>query len=217
MTMCSTSSILWTCLNNLMTIESADFIASYPRQSQCPKNGKPEFAFIGRSNVGKSSLINMLTNRKGLAKVSQTPGKTQLLNFFLINNRWHLVDLPGYGYAKLSKSKQKELSKMINGYMQNREELVLAFVLIDVNITPPSKNDLDFINGLGELGVPFALVFTKCDRIGATTVQHNVDTFMAALSETWETLPKHFLSSSEKARGRDEILEYIAFLVKKHK
>ena len=200
-----------------MTIESADFIASYPRQSQCPKNGKPEFAFIGRSNVGKSSLINMLTSRKGLAKVSQTPGKTQLLNFFLINNRWHLVDLPGYGYAKLSKSKQKELSKMINGYMQNREELVLAFVLIDVNITPPSKNDLDFINGLGELGVPFALVFTKCDRIGATTVQHNVDTFMAALSETWETLPKHFLSSSEKARGRDEILEYIAFLVKKHK
>jgi GTP-binding protein len=200
-----------------MTIESADFIASYPRQSQCPKNGKPEFAFIGRSNVGKSSLINMLTSRKGLAKVSQTPGKTQLLNFFLINNRWHLVDLPGYGYAKLSKSKQKELSKMINGYMQNREELVLAFVLIDVNITPPSKNDLDFINGLGELGVPFALVFTKCDRIGATTVQHNVDAFMAALSETWETLPKHFLSSSEKARGRDEILEYIAFLVKKHK
>jgi GTP-binding protein len=200
-----------------MTIESADFIASYPRQSQCPKNDKPEFAFIGRSNVGKSSLINMLTNRKGLAKVSQTPGKTQLLNFFLINNRWHLVDLPGYGYAKLSKSKQKELSKMINGYMQNREELVLAFVLIDVNITPPSKNDLDFINGLGELGVPFALVFTKCDRIGATTVQHNVDAFTAALSETWETLPKHFLSSSEKARGRDDILEYIAFLVKKHK
>ena len=197
-----------------MNIETAEFIASYPKQSLCPKDGRPEFAFIGRSNVGKSSLINMLTHRKGLAKVSGTPGKTQLLNFFLINKFWYLVDLPGYGYAKLSKEKQKTLAKMISSYMQNRQELVLAFVLIDANIAPPSKNDLEFVNNLGEIGVPFALVFTKCDRIGATTIQNNVDAFMNALSQSWDTLPPYFLSSSERTRGRDELLDFIAKSIK---
>ncbi len=200
-----------------MNIETAEFVASYPRESMCPKDGRPEFAFIGRSNVGKSSLINMLTNRKGLAKVSGTPGKTQLLNFFNINQQWYLVDLPGYGYAKLSKEKQKTLSKMISHYMQRREDLALAFVLIDVNIHPPAKNDLEFINSLGEIGVPFALVFTKCDRTGGTTIEHNVQAFMDALSETWETLPQYFLTSSERTRGRDEILGYISKLIKKLK
>ncbi len=200
-----------------MTIESAEFVASYPRQSMCPTDGRPEFAFIGRSNVGKSSLINMLTSRKGLAKVSGTPGKTQLLNYFNINKKWYLVDLPGYGYAKLSKEKQRTLSKMISAYMKMREDLVLAFVLIDANITPPSKNDLEFLNNLGEIGVPFALIFTKCDRIGETTVQNNVDAFLAAMSESWETLPPYFLSSSERARGREEILGYIGTMIAKLK
>jgi GTP-binding protein len=198
-----------------MTIESADFVCSYPRADMCPKDGRAEFAFIGRSNVGKSSLINMLTQRKGLAKVSGTPGKTQLINFFLINKQWHLVDLPGYGYAKLSKEKQAGLAKMIAMYMKTREDLALAFVLIDVNINPPSKIDLEFINSLGEIGVPFALVFTKCDRLGATTAQKHIDAFMAALADTWETLPHYFLSSSERTRGREEILDYINGIIKR--
>ena len=197
-----------------MMIQSADFVASYPHVGACPKSPLPEFAFIGRSNVGKSSLINMLTQRKGLAKVSQTPGKTQLLNFFLINEKWHLVDLPGYGYAKVSKKKQGVLSDMISGYLSRRESLALAFVLIDVNINPPSRIDLQFINSLGELGVPFALIFTKCDRIGGSTIEQNVQAFLHELSETWETLPPYFLSSSERVRGREEVLDYIANCLK---
>jgi GTP-binding protein len=191
-----------------MDIKSADFIASFPKESACPKDKRPEFAFIGRSNVGKSSLINMLTARKGLAKVSGTPGKTQLLNFFLINQKWHLVDLPGYGYARLSKEKQKVLARMIDGYLRNREQLSLAFVLIDANV-PPMKIDLDFINGLGEQGVPFALVFTKADRLGKVVLEKNIQTFLESLSETWETLPPYFVSSAERRMGRAEILEYI--------
>ncbi len=191
-----------------MEINSANFVASYPKATQCPNDGIPEFAFIGRSNVGKSSLINMLTARRGLAKVSATPGKTQLINFFLINNAWHLVDLPGYGYARVSKSQHKKLSDMINGYFFNRMLLACAFVLIDSNI-PPNKNDLEFINGLGEMQVPFVLVFTKTDRIGKATLDHHVNLMMEALSETWETLPQYFISSSEYKTGREEILTFI--------
>lgn len=190
-----------------MEVNSAEFVASYPKVSQCPKDGKPEFAFIGRSNVGKSSLINMLT-RKGLAKVSATPGKTRLLNYFLINKTWYLVDLPGYGYARVSKDQQKTLANMINGYFYNRTELFCAFVLIDSNI-PPSKIDIAFINGLGEQSVPFAIAFTKTDRIGKPTIDKNIALFMDELSKTWETLPPYFITSSERKTGKTEILDFI--------
>lgn len=190
-----------------MEINSAEFVASFPKESLCPTDGKAEFAFIGRSNVGKSSLINMLT-RKGLAKVSATPGKTQLLNFFLINHTWYLVDLPGYGYARLSKDKRRSLSNMIDGYLLRRQTLALAFVLIDSTL-PPMKIDLDFVNGLGEHQVPFALAFTKADRIGKVTLENNIAAFMARLSETWETLPPYFITSAERRTGKEEILDYI--------
>ena len=190
-----------------MDINSAEFVASFPRESQCPTDGKAEFAFIGRSNVGKSSLINMLT-RKGLAKVSGTPGKTQLLNFFLINKTWYLVDLPGYGYARLSKKKRTELSMMIEGYLLNRQTLALAFVLVDSTL-PPMKIDLELINQLGENQIPFAIAFTKTDRIGRDTVQKNIAQFMSVLSETWETPPHYFVTSAERRTGKEEILGYI--------
>jgi GTP-binding protein len=199
-----------------MEINTTEFVGSFPKTSLCPTDGKAELAFIGRSNVGKSSLINMLTGKKGLAKVSQTPGKTQLLNFFLINHYWYLVDLPGYGYAKVSKVKQKVLSGMIKSYLFQREALLIAFVLIDPNI-PPTKIDLEFINGLGEGNVPFALVFTKTDKLGKVAVQQSVERFLAALSETWETLPPYFVTSSEYRTGRPEMLEYIDGLLKLHK
>lgn len=200
----------------VMEISSAVFVTSYPKVSLCPKGGPPEFAFIGRSNVGKSSLINMLTGRKGLAKVSGTPGKTRLINFFLINQQWHLVDLPGYGYARVSKSERKTLENMINGYFQQRLELCCAFVLIDSNI-PPTRIDLDFVNGLGEMQVPFVLAFTKSDRIGKVQLEDNIGAFMAKLSETWETLPAYFITSSEKRTGREEILNFIEETIKKLK
>lgn len=195
-----------------MEVTSAEFVASYPKASQCPKDGRPEFAFIGRSNVGKSSLINMLT-RKGVAKVSATPGKTRLLNYFLINKTWYLVDLPGYGYARVSKEQQKTLANMINGYFLNRKELICAFVLIDSNI-PPTKIDLEFINGLGENGIPFAIAFTKTDRIGKTTLDKNIALFMDELSKTWETLPPCFITSSERKTGKTEILDFIGKALK---
>lgn len=198
-----------------MEVKSAEFIASYPKVTACPKDGKPEFAFIGRSNVGKSSLINMLTY-KGLAKVSGTPGKTRLLNFFLINQSWYLVDLPGYGYARVSKSEQRNLQGMISSYFRYREELISAFVLIDSTIEP-TKIDLDFINGLGEAQVPFVIVFTKADRIGSDTLNKNIAAFMGKLSETWENLPTYFVSSAEKRIGRTELLEFIAKWSKKAK
>lgn len=191
-----------------MEINSAVFVSSYPKESSCPKGGPPEFAFIGRSNVGKSSLINMLTARTGLAKVSGTPGKTRLLNFFLINKLWHLVDLPGYGYARVSKGERKALKSLIDGYFLRRMELCCAFVLVDSNI-PPSKIDLEFINGLGSMQVPFVVVFTKADRIGKQQLEDNVGAFMDKLSETWETLPPHFVTSSEKRTGREELLGFI--------
>jgi len=199
-----------------MEISSADFVASYPKERACPKGGPPEFAFIGRSNVGKSSLINMLTARKGLAKVSGTPGKTRLLNFFLINKRWNLVDLPGYGYARVSKTERKALESLINGYFSQREELSCAFVLIDSNI-PPTKIDLDFVNSMGEMQVPFVLVFTKADRIGKVTLDENIAAFLGKLSETWETLPNYFISSAERRTGRDEMLEFIENTLRKMK
>lgn len=196
-----------------MEIHNPEFIASYPRERDCPTDGRPEFAFIGRSNVGKSSLINMLTGRKGLAKVSATPGKTQLLNYFLIDQKWYLVDLPGYGYAKVSKGKQRELSNMIDGYLMNRQPLVLAFVLVDSNV-PPQKLDIQFINGLGEAGVPFALVFTKADKLGHNTLQRNLQAFFGELGKTWETMPPHFVTSSERSRGKEDILGYIGEALK---
>lgn len=190
-----------------MEVISAEFVASYPKESQCPKDGRPEFAFIGRSNVGKSSLINMLT-RKGLAKVSGTPGKTRLLNYFLINKSWYLVDLPGYGYARVSKSERKTLESMINGYFLNRQTLFCAFVLIDSNIAP-TKIDLEFINSLGERAIPFAICFTKTDRIGKATLEKNTEAFMCELSKTWETLPPYFITSAERKTGKTEILSFI--------
>jgi len=191
-----------------MEINSADFVASYPKESACPKGGPPEFAFIGRSNVGKSSLINMLTARKGLAKVSGTPGKTRLLNFFLINKLWHLVDLPGYGYARVSKGDRRGLGNLINGYFERRQELSCAFVLIDSNIAP-TKIDLDFVNSLGEMQVPFVIACTKADRIGKPQLEENIAAFLGKLSQTWETLPNYFITSAERRTGRDEILEFI--------
>ncbi|MBL7825545.1 MAG: YihA family ribosome biogenesis GTP-binding protein [Saprospiraceae bacterium] len=191
-----------------MVIQSANFVASYPRVSMCPDTHQPEFAFIGRSNVGKSSLINMLTGKKGLAKVSGTPGKTRLLNFFLINNNWHLVDLPGYGFAKVSKKEQDNLTTMINGYLMKRQQLALAFVLIDSNL-PPKSIDLDFINKLGEFEIPFAILFTKSDRIGKALLEKHVQMFLDALSEHWENLPLHFITSSQYRIGREEVLQYI--------
>jgi GTP-binding protein len=191
-----------------MEVNTAEFVASFPKESACPKDGKPEFAFIGRSNVGKSSLINMLTARKGLAKVSATPGKTRLLNYFLINRYWYLVDLPGYGYARVSKGEKKTLSGMIDGYLLNRTNMKLAFVLIDPNI-PPMKIDLEFINNLGEHQIPFAIAFTKTDKLGKVTLENNVNRFLQELSNTWETLPPWFVTSAERRNGKEEILAYI--------
>ncbi len=193
-----------------MEIRKAEFVSSFTAENQCPKTGWPEFAFIGRSNVGKSSLINMLTGRKGLAKVSGTPGKTRLINYFNINDRWYLVDLPGYGFAKVSKSQQRALSNMIEGYLAKRQTLALAFVLIDANV-PPMRIDLEFINSLGEMRVPFAIVFTKTDRHKKGVSQSdNIAAFLEALSQYWEPLPKYFLSSAATGAGRSELLECVS-------
>ncbi len=199
-----------------MDITSADFTCSYAKVTDCPADGPTEFAFIGRSNVGKSSLINMLTGRKGLAKVSGTPGKTRLINFFLINNAWHLVDLPGYGFARLPKKEQRKLADMIDGYLQHREQMALAFVLIDSNI-PPTKIDMEFINWLGEHGIPFAILFTKSDRIGKLTLENNVKLFLEELAKSWENPPPYFITSSEHRTGRDEVLAYVAKVIRQLK
>ena len=174
----------------------------------CPKDTKPEYAFIGRSNVGKSSLINMLTNNKKLAKTSATPGKTLLINHFIINNEWYLVDLPGYGFAKRSKKEVQKLEQMINGYILQREQLVNVFLLVDVRLEP-QKVDLDFIQWLGASSIPFTIVFTKADKISVGKVNQNVEAYKKVLSETWEELPPIFITSSEKKQGREEILNYI--------
>ena len=191
-----------------MEIKKAEFTLSAPKEAMCPKDNKPEYAFIGRSNVGKSSLINMLTNNKKLAKTSATPGKTLLINHFIINNEWYLVDLPGYGFAKRSKTEVNKLEQMINGYILQREQLVNVFLLVDIRLEA-QKIDLDFIQWLGESSVPFAIVFTKADKLSATKVNQNVEAYKKVLSETWEELPPMFVTSSEKKQGRDDILNYI--------
>jgi len=191
-----------------MIIHSAEFEASYPSYQQCPDSNIPEYAFIGRSNVGKSSLINMLTNHKKLAKTSGTPGKTQLINYFLINEKWRLVDLPGYGYAKVSKSLREEFQRMIRNFLLQREQIVTTFVLIDSRIRPQA-NDLSFLNWMGENILPFAIIFTKVDKQNGRKTKMQIEAYKKKLSETWEVLPPIFKSSSEKAIGRDEILGYI--------
>ena len=196
-----------------MDIKKSEFTISSATVSQCPKDTKPEFAFIGRSNVGKSSLINMLCNRKGLAKTSATPGKTLLINHFIINNEWYLVDLPGYGFAKRSKTVQKKLDQMITSYILQREQLVNTFVLIDVR-HDPMKIDTDFINWLGESSVPFSIIFTKADKLGPVKAKQNAGKWMAALKDQWEELPPYFITSSEKRTGKDEVLTYIEDILK---
>ena len=191
-----------------MEIKKAEFTLSAPMVSMCLKDTKPEYAFIGRSNVGKSSLINMLTNNKKLAKTSATPGKTLLINHFIINNEWYLVDLPGYGFAKRSKKEIAKLDQMIQGYILQREQLVNVFVLVDVRLEP-QKIDLEFIEWLGQSSVPFAIVFTKADKLSAAKVSQNMETYKKVLLETWEELPPIFVTSSEKKQGRDEVLDYI--------
>lgn len=191
-----------------MTINEAKFAGSCTRVSQKPSRKLPEFAFIGRSNVGKSSLINMLCGNRKLAKTSQTPGKTKLINHFIINDSWYLVDLPGYGFAKISKEGREELRKMINDYVEKSEEMVLLFVLIDCrhDIT---KIDREFLAGLGENGIPFAIIFTKCDKLGPNALKEQIERDKQILLEDWEELPTMFTSSAEKGTGKDEILEYI--------
>ena len=191
-----------------MEIKTAEFTVSAPMVSMCPQDMKPEYAFIGRSNVGKSSLINMLTNHKKLAKTSSTPGKTLLINHFIINREWYLVDLPGYGFAKRSKKEIARLDQMIRGYILQREQLVNVFVLVDVRLEPQAI-DLEFINWLGESSVPFAIVFTKADKLTQNKAAQNVEAYKRKLSEVWEELPPIFLTSSESRKGRDELLQYI--------
>ena len=191
-----------------MVIKSAEFVISNSQVSKCPTTGLPEYAFIGRSNVGKSSLINMLTGKKGLAMTSQKPGKTQLINHFIINGAWYLVDLPGYGYARLSKDGREKLKTRIEDYTLERKELVCLFVLVDSR-HEPQKIDLEFIQWLGEEGVPFALVFTKADKLTKGRLAANLEAYKASLLEEWEELPPIFVTSSEQQLGRDELLSYI--------
>lgn len=191
-----------------MNIKEAAFFISSSKVSQCPAATIPEYAFIGRSNVGKSSLINMLCQRKAMAKTSSTPGKTQLINHFIIDNTWYLVDLPGYGYAKVSKTLRSTFSKLILDYLNKRDNLVTLFVLIDSRLKPQAI-DIQFINMIGEADLPFAIIFTKTDKISQAELNKNVQVFKDELLKTWEELPVSFLSSSVKNKGRDEILDFI--------
>ena len=191
-----------------MEIKQAEFLLSAPMVSMCPKDTKAEYAFIGRSNVGKSSLINMLTNNRKLAKTSATPGKTLLINHFIINKEWYLVDLPGYGYAKRSKKEIDRLDQMIRGYILQREQLVCVFVLIDIRLEP-QKIDLEFIEWLGLSAIPFAIVFTKADKLTPNKARQAVEAYKHKLLETWEELPPVFVTSAEKKEGRDALLDFI--------
>jgi hypothetical protein len=191
-----------------MEIKKAEFLISSPTLDKCPKDNRIEYAFIGRSNVGKSSLINMLCNHKGLSKTSSTPGKTLLINHFLINDEWYLVDLPGYGFAKRSKKVQADIEKMINTYILQREQLVNLFVLIDVR-HEQQKIDRTFIDWLGENEIPFTIVFTKADKLGPVKAKANAAQWMEQLRDAWEELPPYFITSSEKRTGREELLAYI--------
>ncbi len=196
----------------IMTIKTADFVVSNTNPSACPAPDKPEFAFIGRSNVGKSSLINMLVNRRNLAKTSSNPGKTQTINHFLINEAWYLVDLPGYGYATVSRSKSRAWTPMIETYLAKRDNLVTTFVLIDSRLEP-QRLDLEFITWMGTEGIPFAMVFTKADKISRRQLQQSQALWKKKLQETWEELPIMFVTSATDRAGREELLTYIASLM----
>ena len=191
-----------------MIIKSAEFVISNTDVNKCPASTLPEYAFIGRSNVGKSSLINMLTQRKGLAMTSQKPVKTQLINHFLMNNEWHLVDLPGYGFARVGQSNRERLKSIIEDYILEREQLTNLFILLDCR-HEPQKIDLEFIEWAGENGVPFALVFTKADKLSKGKLASNIEAYKQTLLESWEELPPIFITSSEAKEGRDELLNYI--------
>lgn len=191
-----------------MEIKKSEFVISAPTVSKCPSDTKPEYAFIGRSNVGKSSLINMLCNHKNLAKTSATPGKTLLINHFIINNEWYLVDLPGYGFAKRSKSVQQKITNMITSYILQREQLINTFVLVDIR-HEQQKIDREFIDWLGQSNVPFAIIFTKADKLGPVRARQNAEAWMRKLSDTWDELPPYFVTSSETKAGRDKVLGYI--------
>lgn len=191
-----------------MEITSAEFKISNTKIDKCPNDGLPEYAFIGRSNVGKSSLINMLTRKPKLAMTSATPGKTLLINHFIINKQWYLVDLPGYGYAKRGKQQQEKIQTIIEDYILEREALTCLFVLIDCRHEPQTI-DLEFIEWLGENGIPFAIIFTKADKLSPTKVKGNVQNYLNILQEQWEELPPHFITSSEKKQGREDVLNYI--------
>lgn len=196
-----------------MKVTEAIFLQSNTDYEKCPKPDKPEYAFIGRSNVGKSSLINALVQKKNLAKTSQTPGKTQLINHFQIDKKWYLVDLPGYGYAKVSKTDREKFEKMIHEYLENRENLIYTFVLVDIR-HEPQKLDMDFMNNLGEQGIPFCIVFTKADKLSQTAVNKSLEVYQAQMLETWEEMPQFFVTSSVNGSGRDEILATINSLNK---
>ena len=191
-----------------MEIKPATFLVSNTNVEKCPKQQFPEYAFIGRSNVGKSSLINMLTNHKGLAKTSGKPGKTQLINHFLINNSWFLVDLPGYGYAQVSKSVKKVFQKFITDYFLKRRQLISAFVLVDIR-HQPQKIDLEFMQWLGENAIPFSIIFTKADKLKPMAIERNIEEYQKVVLETWEEFPPFFVTSSETALGKESVLEYI--------
>jgi GTP-binding protein len=196
-----------------MKITEAKFVMSNTEYQRCPPPDKPEYAFIGRSNVGKSSLINMVVNNKSLAKTSQTPGKTQVINHFIINNQWYLVDLPGYGFAKVSKSDRANWEVMIADYLINRSNLQCVFVLIDVR-HEPQRIDLEFLQWLGENDIAFELIFTKSDKVKPAAAQRNVEQFEAVMLQTWESMPTAFITSAEKHIGRTEILDEISELNK---
>jgi GTP-binding protein len=196
-----------------MIISDVNFVASFTRESMCPTDGRPEFAFIGRSNVGKSSLINLITDRKQLAKTSGTPGKTQLLNYFDVDATWYLVDLPGYGYARTSKSQRATFQKMIETYLRVRATLALAFILIDIR-HPLQKIDSDFINWCGDNQVPFAIIFTKSDKITKNQVIGHANTILKELKKTWQELPPQFITSAETGAGKEEVLTYIGDVLK---
>lgn len=191
-----------------MNIKKAEFVISNTDPEKCPQNGLPEYAFIGRSNVGKSSLINMLTGRKGLAMTSSTPGKTQLINHFIINDEWYLVDLPGYGYAQRGKKGREKIRSIIDAYLDEREDMTCLFVLLDCRLEP-QKIDLDFITQLGEKEIPFVIIFTKIDKISQSKLFENINNYKAKLLETWEELPPIFCTSSESRKGKEDVLDYI--------
>lgn len=195
-----------------MLIKSAEFVISNTDPGLCPISDKPEFAFIGRSNVGKSSLINMLMGKKDLAKTSSEPGKTRLINHFIVNEEWFLVDLPGYGYAKVLRSSREKWIKFIRRYMLERENLYCVMVLLDIRVEP-QQNDLDFMNWLGENEIPFVMVFTKTDKIGKLVIEKNLETYREEMLKSWEELPRIFITSAEKGTGREELLDFISGII----